>query len=120
MIQLNTNLVVNDNSGVKKVKCIKIIGGSFVGLLGNRITVAVQKVAPNRKIKTGDVVSSLIIGLKKNHSRKDGSALKFFKNTTILLNTKNLPIATRIFGPIPRELRQEKNMKVVSIAQGII
>lgn len=120
MIQLNTKLFINDNSGVKKVKCIKITGGSFVGSLGSKITVAVHKVVPNRKIKAGDVTSSLVIGLKKNLQRKDGSSLNFFRNTAILLNSKNLPVATRIFGPIPRELRQEKNMKVVSIAQGII
>jgi large subunit ribosomal protein L14 len=121
MIQSNSFLSVIDNSGVKQIKCIKILGGSFNnGLIGSIIKVAVQKVLPNRKIKAGEVVNALILRLKKTHRRKDGMYIKFFSNDAILLNTKQLPIATRIFGPIPRELRQKKYMKVVSIAQGII
>lgn len=120
MIQLNTNLSVIDNSGAKKVKCIKILGGSFVGSLGDIIVVATQKVAPNRKIKAGEVSKSLIVRQKKETLRKDGSTLKFFENSSIILNDKLLPVGTRIFGPVARELRSSKNMKVISIAQGII
>jgi large subunit ribosomal protein L14 len=120
MIQLNTNLSVIDNSGAKKVKCIKILGGSFVGSLGDTIVVATQKVAPNRKIKAGEVSKSLIVRQKKEVQRKDGSTLKFFENSVIILNDKKLPVGTRIFGPVAKELRSGKNMKVISIAQGII
>jgi len=120
MIQLNSNLNVIDNSGVKKVKCIKIAGGSFTGFIGDKITIAVQKVIPNRKIKSGEVLKSLILHTKKETQRKDGSTLKFFSNSVALLNTKDLPLGTRIFGPVSKELRKRKHMKVVSIAQGII
>ena len=120
MIQLNTHLSIIDNSGVKQVKCIKILNGSFNGTLGDKIVVSVQKTTPNRKIKSGDVLQSLVVRLKKEKLRNDGSTIKFSTNSAVLLNTKNLPVGTRIFGPIPRELRQKKYMKVVSIAQGII
>jgi len=121
MIQSNSFLSVTDNSGVKQIKCIKVLEGSLNnGSVGSLIKGAVQKVLPNRKIKAGDVVDALIIRLKKEKSRKDGTYLKFFSNEAILLNSKQLPLGTRIFGPIPRELRQKKLMKVVSIAQGII
>ena len=120
MIQLNSNLGVIDNSGAKRVKCIKILGGSFVGSLGDTIVVATQKVAPNRKIKSGEVLKSLIVRQRKEKLRKDGSTLKFSENSAVILNDKELPIGTRIFGPVPRELRSSKNMKVISIAQGII
>ena len=120
MIQLNSFLSVIDNSGAKKVKCIKILGGSFSGSLGDKIVVATQKVVPNRKVKQGEVMQSLIVRLRKETKRKDGSTLKFFDNAAVLLNQKGIPQGTRIFGPVPRELRKKKYMKVVSIAQGII
>jgi large subunit ribosomal protein L14 len=120
MIQLNSNLSVIDNSGAKKVKCIKILGGSFNGSLGDKIVVAIQNVLPNRKVKEGDVAQSLVVRLRKESKRKDGTSLKFFENSAILLNQKGIPQGTRIFGPVPRELRKKKFMKVVSIAQGVI
>jgi len=120
MIQLNSNLSVIDNSGAKKVKCIKILGGSFVGSIGDTIVVATQKVAPNRKIKAGEVAKSIIVRQRKETPRKDGSTLKFYENSAIILNDKHLPVGTRIFGPVPRELRSSNNMKIISIAQGII
>lgn len=120
MIQLNSNLSIIDNSGAKRIKCIKILGGSFNGTIGNEIIAAVQKSLPNRKIKQGDVVNSLIVRLAKEKKRKDGSTLKFFENSAILLNQKGVPQGTRIFGPIPKELRKKKFMKVVSLAQGVI
>ncbi len=120
MIQLNSNLSVIDNSSAREVKCIKILGGSFSGSLGDRIVVALQKVTPNRKLKSGEVAKSLVVRLRKETKRKDGTTLKFFSNSAILLNQKDLPLGTRIFGPVPRELRTKKFMKVISIAQGII
>ena len=120
MIQLNSFLSVIDNSGAKKVKCLKILGGSFNGSLGDGIVVAIQKVIPNRKVKRGDVIQSLIVRLRKETKRKDGTTLKFFDNSAVLLNQKGVPQGTRIFGPVPRELRKKKYMKVVSIAQGVI
>ena len=120
MIQLNSFLSVIDNSGVKQVKCIKILGGSFNGSIGYKIVIATLKVVPNRKVKQGDVMQSLIVRLRKETKRKDGSTIKFFDNSAVLLNQKGMPQGTRIFGPVPRELRSSKNMKVISIAQGII
>ena len=120
MIQLNTNLSIIDNSGAKNVKCIKILGGSFKGSLGDRIVVAIQNVLPNRKVKSGDVSQSLVVRLKKEKKRKDGTTINFFENSAILLNQKGSPQGTRIFGTVPRELRKKKFMKVVSIAQGVI
>lgn len=120
MIQLNTNLSVIDNSGAKNVKCVKILGGSFVGGLSDIIVVAIQKVTPNRKIKSGEVTKSIIVRQRKEFRRKDGSTLKFFENSAVILNDKLLPVGTRIFGPVPRELRSSRNMKIISISQGII
>jgi|TARA_B100000683_G_C12082011_1_gene387288 large subunit ribosomal protein L14 len=120
MIQLNTLLSVVDNSGAKTGKCIKILGGTFTGSVGNTIVVAIQKVLANRKIKAGEVHKSLVVRQKKEIQRKDSSTLSFSTNSIILLNTKNMPVATRIFGLIPRELRRKKFMKVLSMAQGVI
>ena len=121
MIQLNTNLTVIDNSGVKIIKCIKILDGSkFKGSVGNIIVGAVQKVVAGRKIKSGEVHKSLIVRQKKELKRKDATLLKFSENCAIILNQKNMPMSTRIFGPIPKEFRKKRFMKVLSIAQGII
>ena len=120
MIQLNTLLSVVDNSGAKTGKCIKILGGTFTGSIGNITVVAIQKVLANKKIKAGEVHKSLIVRQKKEIQRKDSSTLSFFTNSIILLNTKNMPVATRIFGLIPRELRKKKFMKVLSMGQGVI
>merc|ERR1711865_371490 len=120
MIQLNTILTAVDNSGAKSVKCIKILGGSFCGRVGDIMMVAVQKALSQRKVRSGEVHRSLIVRTKKELHRKDGSTLNFFTNSAIILNDKNIPQSTRILGPIPRELRQQKFMKVLSIAQGTL
>jgi large subunit ribosomal protein L14 len=120
MIQLNTLLSVIDNSGAKTSKCIKILGGSTVGFIGDISIVAIQKVLANRKIKSGEVCRSLIVRQKKEKQRKDNSTLSFTSNSIILLNNKNMPLGTRIFGLISRDLRKKKFMKILSIAQGVI
>lgn len=120
MIQLNSYLTVADNSGAKIVKCIKTLKGTKVGHIGDKIIVAVQKALPNRKIKVGEVSESLIVRVKKEFKRSDGTTLSFSENSVIMLNKKNMPQGSRIFGPVPKELRNKKNMKIVSIAQGII
>jgi large subunit ribosomal protein L14 len=120
MIQLNSTLSVIDNSGAKLVKCIKILQGASVAKLGDEIIVAVQKAAPNKKIKKGEVGKSLIVRVKKELKRKDGSTLNFSENAVIMLNKKNMPQGSRILGLVPLELRQRKNMKIISIAQGVI
>jgi large subunit ribosomal protein L14 len=120
MIQLNTHLSIIDNSGAKIAKCIKILGGSYKGCIGNTIVIAIQKAAAGRKIKSGEVYRSLVVRQKKEMSRIDGSTLSFFENSSIILNNKNIPMGTRIFGPIPKEFRKKRFMKVLSIAQGVV
>jgi large subunit ribosomal protein L14 len=120
MIQLNTNLAVIDNSGAKQVKCIKVLKGSSVGKLGDKIVVAVQRATPHKKIKAGDVGYSLIVRQKKQIKRKDGSSVHFYQNAAVMLNKKEALQGSRIFGPVPVELRRLKNMKILAIAQGTI
>jgi len=120
MIQLNTILNVTDNSGVKTLKCIKIFGGSFIGYIGDIITTSIQKVIPHKKIRSGEVHKALIIRTSKETNRQDGSSIRFFSNSAIILTEKETPYSTRIFGPVPKELRTNKFMKVVSISQGTI
>jgi large subunit ribosomal protein L14 len=120
MIQLNSNLLVADNSGAKIVKCIKVFNSSTAARIGDKIVVAVQKALPNKKLKAGEVGYSLIIRTKKETKRKDGVTIKFSDNSVIMLNKKEVPQASRIFGPVPVELRHKKNMKIMSIAQGVI
>ena len=120
MIQLNSKLIVLDNSGAKIVKCIKITKGSTVGTVGDIIVVAVQKAVPNKKIKAGDVTRALIVCLKKEIIRADGSTLRFSDNYAILLNKKNMPLGTHILGYVSEELRARKYMKVISIAEDTI
>lgn len=120
MIQLNSNLHIADNSGAKIVKCIKVFNTSKAAKIGDKIVVAVQKASPNKKIKSGEVGYSLIIRCKKETKRKDGVTVKFSDNSAIMLTKKETPIASRIFGPVPQELRSKKNMKIMSIAQGVI
>ena len=120
MIQLNTRLRVSDNSGAKDVKCIKITGGSFSGSIGDRIMVATQKVLPGRKLRSGEVFPSIIVRQAKEFKRRDGTSIKFYENSAVLLTTKGLPLGTRIFGPVPKELRAKNYMKIVAISQGII
>jgi large subunit ribosomal protein L14 len=122
MIQLNTNLNVIDNSGAKIARCIKVLNNTQYASLGDIIVVAIRKALPNKKIKLGEVHKALIVHTKKNIKRLNGSYLKLSTNAAVLLNSKNLPQATRILSPIPRELRFKNKdfIKVLSIAKKTI
>ena len=118
MIQMETMLNVADNSGAKRVKCIKVLGGSkrrYAGL-GDVIICSVKEAAPNGNVKKGDVVRCVIVRVKKEVRRNDGSYIRFDQNAAVLINNDGAPKGTRIFGPVARELRDKKYMKIVSLA----
>lgn len=122
MIQMQSKLLVADNSGAKKVMCIKVLGGSkkkFANI-GDLIKVSIKDVIPNGKVKKGEVLDAVIVRTKKGISRKDGSFIKFDNNAVVLLNNKGQPIGTRIFGPLTRELRTDKYMKLISLALEVL
>lgn len=122
MIQMQTELLVADNSGAKKVMCIKVLGGSrkrFANI-GDLIKVSVKDAIPNGKIKKGEVSNAVIVRSKKGVSRCDGSYLKFDTNAVVLLNNKLQPIGTRIFGPVTREMKNDKYMKIISLALEVV
>ena len=122
MIQMQTILDVADNSGAKKVGCIKILGGTRrrYATLGDIIVVSVKDAIPNSKIKKGDVVKAVIVRTKKEVGRPDGSFIKFDDNSAVLINPQGDPIGTRIFGPVARELRAKRFMKIVSLAPEVL
>ncbi len=122
MIQQETSLVVADNSGAKKVKCIKVLGGSGkkYASIGDIIVVAVKSAIPNGNVKKGDVSKAVVVRTKKEIRRKDGSYIRFDENAAVLLNNQNEPRGTRIFGPVARELREKKFMKIVSLAPEVL
>ena len=118
MIQMQTMLTVADNSGARRVRCIKVIGGSqrrYAGL-GDVIICAVQEAQPNGNIKKGDVVRCVVVRTKKEVRRADGSYIKFDQNACVVIGADGAPKGTRIFGPVARELREKKYMKIVSLA----
>ena len=118
MIQMQTILTVADNSGARRVRCIKVIGGSkrrYAGL-GDVIICAVQEAQPNGNIKKGDVVRCVVVRTKKEVRRVDGSYIKFDQNACVVIGADGAPKGTRIFGPVARELREKKYMKIVSLA----
>ncbi|WP_124061124.1 50S ribosomal protein L14 [Gordonibacter sp. Marseille-P4307] len=118
MIQVQTMLTVADNSGARKVQCIKVLGGTgrrYAGL-GDVIICAVKEAAPNANVKKGDVVRCVVARVKKEVRRKDGSYIRFDQNSAVLINEDGSPRGTRIFGPVARELRDKKYMKIVSLA----
>ena len=122
MIQMQTNLSVADNSGAKRVQCIKVLGGShrrYAGI-GDVIKVTVKDAIPRGKVKKGDVFNAVVVRTKKGVRRPDGSAIRFDGNAAILLNNQMQPIGTRIFGPVTRELRSEHFMKIVSLAPEVL
>ncbi|MCB2262929.1 MAG: 50S ribosomal protein L14 [Candidatus Thiosymbion ectosymbiont of Robbea hypermnestra] len=122
MIQMQTNLGVADNSGAKRVQCIKVLGGShrrYAGI-GDVIKVAVKDAIPRGKVKKGDVLSAVVVRTKKGVRRSDGSAIRFDGNAAVLLNNQMQPIGTRIFGPVTRELRSERFMKIISLAPEVL
>ncbi len=122
MIQEETNLVVADNSGAKKVRCIRVLGGSdrrYAGL-GDLIVVAVKAAIPGAAVKKGDVAKAVIVRTKKETRRKDGSFIRFDENAAVLINDQGEPRGSRIFGPVARELREKQYMKIVSLAPEVL
>jgi len=122
MIQMRTMLDVADNSGARRVGCIKVLGSSKrqYASLGDVIVVSVKDAIPNSKIKKGDVVRAVVVRTKKGIRRSDGSYIKFDDNSAVLINQQNEPIGTRIFGPVARELRAKKFMKIISLAPEVL
>lgn len=122
MIQMQTVLNVADNSGAKKVACIKVLGGSkrrYAGV-GDVIVVSVKEAIPNSKVKKGDVMRAVIVRTAKETKRSDGSYLKFDDNSAVLINNQMEPVGTRIFGPVARELRAKQFMKIISLAPEVL
>jgi large subunit ribosomal protein L14 len=122
MIQTQTVLDVADNSGARKVMCIKVLGGSRrrYATVGDVIVVAVKEAIPNAKVKKGDVTRAVIVRTAKEISRADGSYIRFDGNSAVLLDNQHEPIGTRIFGPVARELRAKKFMKIISLAPEVL
>jgi len=122
MIQEETNLVVADNSGAKKVRCIRVLGGSNrrYASVGDIIVVSVKAAVPNGAVKKGEVSRAVIVRTKKEVRRNDGSYIRFDENAAVLINPQNEPKGTRIFGPVARELREKQFMKIVSLAPEVI
>ncbi len=122
MIQTESNLDVADNSGAKRVQCIKVLGGSKrrFASVGDVIVVAVQEAIPRGKVKKGEVVQAVIVRTAYPVRRPDGSAIRFDRNAAVLINKQREPIGTRIFGPVVRELRGKKFMKIISLAPEVL
>jgi large subunit ribosomal protein L14 len=122
MIQMQSNLDVADNSGARRVQCIKVLGGSKrkVASVGDIIVVSVKEAIPRGRVKKGDVHQAVIVRTAKEIRRADGSAIRFDRNAAVLINKQGEPIGTRIFGPVTRELRARKFMKIVSLAPEVL
>ena len=122
MIQMQSLLKIADNSGARSVLCIKVLGGSKrrYANIGDVIKVAVREAIPTGKVKKGQVVDALIVRSKKGVRRRDGSLIKFDENAAVLINAQKAPIGTRVFGPVTRELRDGKHMKILSLAPEVL
>lgn len=122
MVQTQTVLEVADNSGARKVMCIKVLGGSRrkYATVGDVIVVSVKEAIPNAKVKRGDVSRAVIVRTSKNVSRADGSYIRFDDNSAVLLDNQNEPVGTRIFGPVARELRARRFLKIISLAPEVL
>ena len=122
MIQMQTVLNVADNSGARRVQCIKVLGGSHrrYARVGDVIKVSVKDAIPRGKVKKGEVYNAVVVRTRKSIRRNDGSAIRFDQNAAVILNAKHEPVGTRIFGPVTRELRTEKFMKIVSLAPEVL
>ncbi|MDA9163307.1 50S ribosomal protein L14 [Rickettsiaceae bacterium] len=122
MIQMQSVLKVADNSGAKKVMCIKVLGGSgrMIAGCGDVIVVSIRTAMPGGKVKKGEVHRALIVRTKKGVRRPDGSTIEFDSNSVVLVNKQNEPMGTRVFGPVPRELRARGFMKIISLAEEVI
>ena len=122
MIQPQTRLKVADNSGAKEIMCIRVLGGSFRrdGSIGDVIVASVKTATPSGTVKKGEVVKAVIVRMRKNKRRPDGSYIKFDDNAAVIINDQNMPRGTRIFGPVARELREKDFMKIVSLAPEVL
>ena len=122
MIQPETRLTVADNSGAKQLYCIKVLGGSRrrYASLGDIIVVSIKESLPNSKVKKGDVMKAVVVRTAKEVGRMDGSFIKFDDNSAVLINNNREPIGTRIFGPVARELRAKRFMKIISLAPEVL
>ncbi len=122
MIQMQTNLDVADNSGARKVQCIKVLGGSKrkYASVGDIIVVSVKEAIPRARVKKGDVRKAVVVRTAKEVRRDDGTAIRFDRNAAVILNNNNEPIGTRIFGPVVRELRAKNFMKIISLAPEVL
>lgn len=122
MIQTETMLEVADNSGARQVMCIKVLGGSHrrYASVGDVIKVTVKEAIPRGKVKKGQVLKAVVVRTRKGVRRPDGSLIRFDGNAAVLLNNQDAPIGTRIFGPVTRELRNEKFMKIISLAPEVL
>jgi large subunit ribosomal protein L14 len=122
MIQMQTRLSAADNSGAKKLMCVKVLGGTGrrYASIGDIIIVSVKEAIPNSKVKKGDVARAVIVRTKKEIRRRDGTYIKFDDNSAVLISPQNEPIGTRIFGPVARELRAKKFMKIISLAPEVL
>jgi len=122
MIQMQTSLDVADNSGARRVTCIKVLGGShrrYAGI-GDIIKVSVKEAIPRGRVKKGDVYDAVVVRTRKGVRRTDGSVIRFDGNAAVILNSQLQPVGTRIFGPVTRELRSERFMKIVSLAPEVL
>lgn len=122
MIQMQTHLEVADNSGARRLMCIKVLGGShrrYAGI-GDIIKVSVKEAIPRGKVKKGEVYDAVVVRTRKGMRRPDGSLIRFDSNAAVLLNNQKQPIGTRIFGPVTRELRSERFMKIISLAPEVL
>ncbi len=122
MIQMQTNLDVADNSGARRVQCIKVLGGSkrTIAGVGDVIVVSVKEAIPRGRVKKGEIHKAVIVRTKKDIRRPDGSTIRFDTNAAVLINNQGEPIGTRIFGPVTRELRAKRYMKIVSLAPEVL
>ncbi|MDQ7019503.1 MAG: 50S ribosomal protein L14 [Robiginitomaculum sp.] len=122
MIQMQSNLQVADNSGARRVQCIKVLGGAKrrYARIGDIIVVSVKEAIPRGKVKKGEVRKAVVVRTRKDIQRADGSVIRFDGNAAVLINNNNEPVGTRIFGPVPRELRAKKHMKIISLAPEVL
>ena len=122
MIQMQTNLDVADNSGARRVMCIKVLGGSKrkYATIGDVIVVSVKEAIPRGRVKKGEVMKAVVVRIRKDIKRPDGSVIRFDNNAAVLINPQMEPVGTRIFGPVTRELRTEQFMKIVSLAPEVL
>lgn len=122
MIQMQTNLDVADNSGARRVMCIKVLGGSKrkYASVGDVIVVAVKEAIPRGRVKKGDVMKAVVVRTARDIRRSDGSVIRFDNNAAVLVDAKKEPVGTRIFGPVPRELRGKSHMKIISLAPEVL